>query len=273
MPLGWGSDVPENAGEPFPEGLPCWIGISLKFQAWWRERIKCQGTEWRLQISSARQWGKRNLSSPALLNSPKSQPDSEKPSVTKDWNLPKRHSTSEGTGSKPKETGGGGGCTRDKLQSHTTQAADPHTGEQFYRRSSPTGARALRPRSGCPARGSDSGGRSPPPPPAEHLLWRPAGPKRRRSTGKQRCHSWGPHTGPRAKAVPSREPGQAYLLVVEDLLGGGRWLWLTVGMSTRWTYSGTFISLSSPGGPCFGNKASPRPGEDRLWDASRQTAS
>ena len=64
-------------------GLPCcpWIAISLKFEAWWWKRIKWQEKEERVQILSTRQLSKRNLSSPAPMNSLKSQPNSEKPSV------------------------------------------------------------------------------------------------------------------------------------------------------------------------------------------------
>ena len=163
------------------------------------------------------------MSSPALMSTPKSQLTAEQPSVKKTGTYQERYSTSKGIKKKPNEIVGRG-CIYDIIKSHTTQVVDPQTGEQLYRRSSPTGVSVLSPMSGSPAWGSGIERRSP----QSIWLWRPVGFECRSSPELGETDTLlleGTHKVSGQKQRLHRSLGQTYLLVLEGLRGrrgGGR---------------------------------------------------
>lgn len=191
------------------------------------------------------------------MNSLKSQPNSETIN-NKRLNLQKRYSISKGIGNKTQ--GDRRGASRDILQSHTTQATDPILENNFIteasHRSESSGAPGQPPSMGVWQREEELL----PPPPPEHLLWRPAGPKRRSSTGLREAEM--------SLLEPAHKvSGQKQWLrrsLGQDLPPGlwGSPLGAADGCGSLWGWGhggggtgGIFISLSSPGGPGFGNKA------------------
>ena len=120
------------------------------------------------------------------------------------------------------------------------------------------------------------GGGAPPPPPPEHLLWRPADPKRRSSTGLRKAEM--PLLEPAHKVSGPkqwlrRSLGQTYLLVLEDLLGRQQVAVAHCGdedmvVEVLGEYSSAWALLE---GPILATRPNLALERIQFWDASRQT--
>ena len=90
----------------------------------------------------------KDVRSPPLMKTPKSQLMVEQPLIKNCWNLQKRYATfkeKEATMTWQK------GYNCDKIKSHTCIMGDPQTGKQLYDRSYPRGVKVLIPTSGTPS--------------------------------------------------------------------------------------------------------------------------
>ena len=151
----------------------------------------------------------------------------------------------------------------DTVKSHTAQVGNPQTGEQLYRRSSPTGVRETsEPHSRLPSPGFSTGRRSP----QSYLalkasrawlqeLHRTGGNK---EEGTHKVHV---HRVPGQKQWLHRSLGQTYLLVLEGLLerrgSGGNCgsLW---GHKSWWRKQGP-ASILAGGRDTYFESLAPRP--------------